>query len=600
MSRCYVDNAYNRRLGRVGMPHGSAVVSRSGGGTSSSGGYSRSSAVGSSACYGGGSTSSKGGSTTSSQRCYVDNAYNRSLGRVGMPHGTAVVSRAGGCTTSKGSNSAASSNGGRSTGCYVDNAQNRSLGRVGMPYGTAVVSRSGGGTTSRGSNGGGSATTSSQGCYVDNAYNRRLGRVGMPYGTAVVSQSGGISRSAASTAADGVRRYVDNPLNRRLGRVGKPIGTRVLHNSGSVTICDVPASQDQVRSNRARLISEYTLDELVAKLRSFGLSDSRRPLYQDAVDVMEQETIEEDWKTCGLEPVTDISSVSDHTPGEIIPYSELQIPDKKPIGRGGFGKVYAGKWYGTPIAYKKLLYQQMSRKLHNSFTKEVSILALLNHRCTIRMFGAVVEDGNIGIVMEYMHRSLHRALHCDQEIKFTQFTQPKKKSMVDQIASALEYLHGNTVQKIAHCDVKPANILLDKYDNVKLTDFGISAIKNATETSLSTVAARPGQGTPRYSAPEVLQGELLGIKQLMQTDIYSLAVVVFEILSEEDPYDGLNLRQLEAQVGRGTLRPTSNDVTFSRPVDNLLKRCWDRRADARPSAAEFRDAWSTIRVLCAE
>ena len=111
MSKRYVDNAQNRRLGRVGMPHGTAVVSRSGGGTrssSSGGGYSASS-------YNGGGAAS----STSSQRCYVDNAQNRSFGRVGMPHGTAVVSRSGGGTTSRGSNSAASSNGGRSTGCYV-------------------------------------------------------------------------------------------------------------------------------------------------------------------------------------------------------------------------------------------------------------------------------------------------------------------------------------------------------------------------------------------------------------------------------------------------------------------------------------------------
>ena len=510
---------------------------------------------------------------------YVNNAYNRRLGRVGMPHGTAVVSRSGRGTTSRSSSSAVSSS---SLGDDIG-AMASSIGSMASSLGSSLRR------------------------YANVAYNRTLGRVNMPRGSSVPvgSQSAGInqsgqqsttSRSAASTATDGVRRYVDNPLNRRLGRVGKPIGTHVIHQSGAATASNV-ALKGELRSNRTRLVSEYTIDDLVVIVCSLGLTDPERQECQGAVDVLEQERVEEDWRRCGLEPVTDISYLSDHAPGQIIPYSELGIPARKPpIGHGGFGEVYAGRWRGTPIAYKKLLYQQMSRKVCDRFVSEVSILALLNHPCTIRMFGAVVEDGNIGIVMEYMHRSLHRALHWDEE----SFPESKKRSMVDQIASALEYLHGNTVQQIAHCDIKPANILLDKDDNVKLTDFGISIIKNTTETSQSTAAAPPGQGTPRYSAPEVLRGELLGIKQLMQTDIYSLAVVVFEILSEEEPFFGLSMRQLEAQVGHGSLCPTSDDVTISQAVDNLLKWCWDRRADIRPSAAEFRDAWSTIHVLCSE
>ncbi|KAK3090079.1 hypothetical protein FSP39_008984 [Pinctada imbricata] len=100
MPRYYVDNAYNRRIGRVGLPVGSFVVS-------------------------------KNSSFGSSGKTYVDNAYNRALGRVGMPHGSMVVSRDGSVSYN-------------STGVdktYVDNAYNRSLGRVGMPHGSMVVSR---------------------------------------------------------------------------------------------------------------------------------------------------------------------------------------------------------------------------------------------------------------------------------------------------------------------------------------------------------------------------------------------------------------------------------------------------------------------------
>ena len=558
--RTYVDNAYNRRVGRVGMPVGSHVVSRSSGGSS----YSSSSYDG---CYG--YSSSSGSSASGTQRCYVDNASNRELGRVGKPLGTHVVSTTGGAST----RSTRGSSGGE--GCYVDNEYNRKLGRVGKPLGTHVVSRSGEVTITK------SRGESGQQCYVDNPYNRKLGRVGMPLGTCVVSTtgSGACAVGASASRSGGQRCYVDNPYNRKLGRVGKPLGSHVISKRGSVQ----------------KLVNEHTLQDLVDALRDLGFSDASRPRYEGAVYILERERVEESWRRDGINPSTDVSRLTDRTSGEIIPYSELSM-DKKPIGKGGFGEVFAGRWHGTPIAFKKLLYQHISRKLLNSFTKEMRIFAALNHPNTVKMFGAVVEEGNIGIVMEYMNRSLHRALFWDEP----PFPKGKKKVVITQIASALEYLHTNDKEKIAHCDIKSENVLLDHANNAKLTDFGISVIKSTTQTSLSTAggpAAPPGLGTPRYSAPEVLRGELLSMTQLLRTDIYSLALVVFELLAEEEPFEGLNLMQLQANVGRGDLRPCASEISLSGQVLKLLERCWDGEASKRPTAVEFNREWSRITVL---
>ena len=534
---------------------GSHVVSRSSGGSS----------------YGG----SQSSRSTSTSRCYVDNDYNRQLGRVGEPLGTHVVSTTNG-PTSRSSRDTSSTNGGQR--CYVDNEYNRKLGRVGKPLGSHVVSRSGEVTSTGG--GHGASVGDSQGCYVDNAYNRKLGRVGKPLGTHVVSSSGACAvGSAAGSASVGQRCYVDNAYNRRLGRVGKPLGSHVVSKNGST---------------RQKLITEHTLEDLIKALRGLGFSDTNRPHYQHAVDFLERERVEEGWRSDGINPSTDVSHLTNHVQGEIIPYSQLEV-DKKPIGKGGFGEVYAGRWQGTPIAFKKLLYQHISRKLHNSFTKEVRILATLDHPYTVKMFGAVVEEGKIGIVMEYMCRSLHQAIFWDEP----PFTDEKKKLVVTQIGSALEYLHTEG-RKIAHCDIKSDNVLLDHHDHAKLSDFGISVIKNATQTSLASMggaAAPPGQGTPRYSAPEVLRGEILSMTQLLQSDVYSLALVVFELIAEEEPFLELNLMQLQANVGRGSLRPSATDVKLSQRVMKLLERCWDRSASKRPTAAEFNREWSSITVL---
>jgi len=172
-------------------------------------------------------------------------------------------------------------------------------------------------------------------------------------------------------------------------------------------------------------------------------------------------------------------------------------------------------------------------------------------------------------------------------------------NILQYIAIAILLAFLNVVQshepKIAHCDVKSENVLLDVKDNAKLGDFGLSALKNTTESSRSTVAGVvPGQGTPRYSAPEVLRGEILNkIDQLFQADVYSLGIVVFEVVTEEEPFEGLSVKQLEAKVGRGDLRPTAS-VALAQPVSDLLQRCWDGSAFKRVTVAEFQERWSSI------
>ena len=486
-------------------------------------------------------------SNSSSQRCYVDNAYNRDLGRVGKPVGTHVVHKDGSIDISRDIIPV------RPTVSFADTRSD---------YRTVHVS---GYTRSNGTHVAGytrsQPSTSSQRCYVDNAYNRRLGRVGKPVGTHVVHSDGSVEVSRVTYP--GERCYVDNAHNRHLGRVGKPIP----------------------RHRQQQIIEESTFHDIVQRLQHLGFADTCRPAYQSALDRLERERVEEIWRKDGINPSTDLSRFKSRI-REIIAFDELQL--KQVIGRGGFGEVYACMWRNTPVAFKKLFYQHMSKKHREDLLKEIKVLSALDHPNAIRMFGVVVEEQKIGIVMEYMSRSLFQAIFID----CTEFSEAKRKEIIHQVASALLYLHTHET-KIAHCDIKSENVLLDKNDIAKLGDFGLSAIKNATETSKSSAAAQPGQGTPRYSAPEVLRGELLTMSQLLPADIYSLGVVVFEVVTEEEPFEGLRIRQLVENVGRGNLRPTSN-VALSQALSDLLKSCWDGSASKRPTAAEFHAKWRNI------
>ena len=611
--RVYVDNALNRQHGRVGKPLGTHVISKSSTTTSSnhtstgfpnyfaagttgctstgfpnyfaagtagctSTGFPNYFAAGTAGCTSTGfpnyfaagtigytspyaTTLRSVGATSDSSGEGVDNAYNRKHGHVGKPFGTQVTSSTSSTgfpnyfaagtessytnvapyTTAFRSVSATSGSDdavGKNTSSEAHNAYNSKHGHVEKPLGTHVISSSTN-DTSTGLPDYSVAETTSESSYTNAAVYETTFR-----SASATADSDAVGKSSSIEA----KVYVDIAYNRKHGRVGKPLGTHV--------------------------ISEFSTSKKTLRYRP------------------EQETVEESWKKKGISPSTDVSCLTSDVTS--IPFNELKL--ERVIGRGGFGEVHACLWHGTPVAYKKLLLQRLSKKHLDSLVTEIKILAALNHPNTVRLFGIVVEEDKKGIVMEYMQRSLFRAIFIDEE----EFTDEKKKMIVGQVASAVEYLHTRE-QKIAHCDIKSENVLLDSKDNAKLGDFGLSTLKNATESSRSSAAPPPpGQGTPCYSAPEVLRGELLtSIDRLMQTDIYSLAIVVFEVVAEEEPFRDLSIKQLEANVGRGKLRPMSSTFALSHPLLELLAKCWDGSASKRPTATDFHAQWKKIPDLYA-
>jgi len=576
MPRSYVDNASNRSLGRVGMSVGSMPVSRgsSGGGGGSSHGGGGGSSYGSG---GGGSYSAPSAASSSSPKTYVDNSYNRQHGRVGMAHGDAVVSKSGASDVSA-SNS--------STKTYVDNAYNRQHGRVGMSHGDAVVSKSGASDMS--------ASNSSTKTYVDNAYNRKQGRVGMSHGDAVVSKSGASpkvykdnpankilgrvgkplgtcvvskSRNSSEGASKEVQLYVDNSLNRSLGRVGKP--------RGSMPHSKVSKKTEKVRKIRDELMNDWS--------DSDGHQVSEE--MEQAMSTINRRLQELEWKEReGERPMKTTSSVLEQYTGTEISFDELELGSK--IGQGGFGDVFLATWKNSVVALKKLRVQRVSKKRLEDFGKEVMAFCDLDHPNIVKFIGACLKTPNLCIVMEYMQTCLYTALYMsDQDIEFSD---ADKLSILQQTSEGLLYLHEN---RIAHCDLKSQNVLLEYLAGescvAKITDFGLSMIRANTESSTSALEQVRNIGTPRYSAPEVLRGEMLSAENMMQSDIYSLGLIMFEVLYQEEPFYGLNYAQLQKQVGDKGVTPEIPDSPgVSSSIQQIMKSCWDYNPKNRPTIGE--------------
>lgn len=448
--------------------------------------------------------------------------------------------------------------------CYVDNAKNRKLGRVGMQHGTfgAVVHKE--------------EVASETEVYKDNVQNRRLKRVGLLKGTAVFSET---------KKSIGIQYYRDSSLNRRLGRVGLPRGSKPAQKKSSAT--------KKIPEMLSRLHNEQVTNYEELECRGTGNDsdeDSECSMHSSAEAVEKAQLqynrflAERSWKRFSVDPPKTVPSVLKDYVGKKIPFSELKL--QRPIGRGGFGEVYFAKWKETVVAVKKLRVENSSEKKIVEFSQEVMKFCTLNHENIVKFIGACVEMPNICIVMEYMQTSLFEAIHSSKDIDFSN---EERLSILQQTCQGIRYLHS---KRIAHCDLKTPNVLLDYVQNelcsVKITDFGLSMVKNdaLTSTTNSQELVR-NIGTPRFSAPEILRGDLLSAKEMMMADIYSLGLVFFEVIFEEEPFPDYSRDQLKQQVGRLENKPTVPSMMIDENLQDIMERAWSYSPRERPKIADI-------------
>ncbi|MGI8684077.1 MAG: Stk1 family PASTA domain-containing Ser/Thr kinase [Acidimicrobiales bacterium] len=199
------------------------------------------------------------------------------------------------------------------------------------------------------------------------------------------------------------------------------------------------------------------------------------------------------------------------------------------VARGGMAEVYLARdqLLDRRVALK-VLFPELSidRSFVERFRREAQSAANLSHPNIVSVYDWGEEEDTYYIVMEYIDGRPLSALIRSQGPLLAD----RAATIGADVANALAFAHRNGV---VHRDVKPGNVLLDANENVKVTDFGIARAKNTQENLTQTGAV---MGTATYFSPEQAQG--YGVDQ--RSDVYSLGVVLYEMVTGKPPFAGDN------------------------------------------------------------
>lgn len=246
------------------------------------------------------------------------------------------------------------------------------------------------------------------------------------------------------------------------------------------------------------------------------------------------------------------------TPEELAPhFPQLEIVEC--LGRGGMGVVYKARQVRLErlVALKLLAPEKAADEAFAArFEKEAKALATLNHPhiVTIHDFGQA--GGFYYLLMEFVD-----GVNLRQALQTGRFLPEQALAVIPPICDALQFAHEHG---IVHRDIKPENLLLDKRGVVKIADFGIAKILSDSADSSSTLVTQNAVGTPAYAAPEQRSDPS---RVDHRADIYSLGVVLYELLTGELPGQ--------------SLEPPSRRVKIDVRLDEIVLRALETRPEMR-------------------
>jgi serine/threonine-protein kinase len=219
----------------------------------------------------------------------------------------------------------------------------------------------------------------------------------------------------------------------------------------------------------------------------------------------------------------------------------------KELGQGAMGTVYLGMdpSINREVAIKTLNYADIEPaeldEVKSQFFREAEAAGRLSHPNIVTIYD-VGEDHDMAYIAMELLKGKDLTNYCQKESKLST---KRVLRIIASVAAALDYAHN---QGVVHRDIKPANILLLDNDQVKVADFGIARVMSASSTQTGVIF-----GTPNYMSPEQLAGK----KVDGRSDLFSLGVVFYELLTAQKPFRGDNLTTLMYAISNVEYAPLS-------------------------------------------
>ncbi len=294
--------------------------------------------------------------------------------------------------------------------------------------------------------------------------------------------------------------------------------------------------------------------------------------------------------------------ISDRAPGENTdPYVGRVIDGQfriiKLMGRGGMSAVYEAEQpsMNRKVAVKILQPRYKNRSdLVSRFFREARAMSQLTHPNTARVFVCgELEDGMCYFVMEYLEgKNLSQALGAEGPFEVTRAIR-----IITQVCGALSEAHN---LGIVHRDIKPENIFLTVQGGItdfpKVLDFGLAKVTEQQMRPGSMMLTQDGMvfGTPEFMSPEQARGEKLDAR----SDLYSLTIVLYELLTGKLPFDGQTpIEFIQAHLEQAPLpmRARITDRSFPKGLNTtLMKGLAKKRDDRYPDAQTFAQVLSSF------
>lgn len=232
------------------------------------------------------------------------------------------------------------------------------------------------------------------------------------------------------------------------------------------------------------------------------------------------------------------------------------------IGRGGMGVVFKAYDFvlEKEIALKLLPPHIWPNKIAiDRFLREAKIATMLNHTNIVKTLDIVnYEDRYIFIIMELIKGNNLRTF-----IETNKINPPSAVNIAIQMCDALEYSSSKGVYRM---DIKPSNIILDKMFKPIIIDMGLAKYKKTDISDTSITSRGAIIGTPKYLAPEQIEGIALDIR----TDLYSLGLVIFEMITGKLPWKNNNMAALFQEIMKGNI--DFSQLSVSEELKNVIER----------------------------